>query len=85
MARKGSSQAIHACLNKPFRTNDFEAFRSAKNPETEPHPKPSSKHIEIASLAIFLSHLNGGVHDPASLGPNIVVIQPSLNQTFLRF
>ena len=36
---------------------------SRQNPETEPHPKPSSKHAEIGSLGTTFGHLNGGVHE----------------------
>ena len=36
-----------------------------KNAEAEPHPKPSSKHVENASLTTHFHHLKGGVHDPS--------------------
>ena len=32
-------------------------------PETEAHPKPSSKRIENVSFATLSGHLKGGVHD----------------------
>ena len=48
----------------------------SKIPGIEPHPKPSSKPIENASLATLFSHLWGGVHDPPSPGPNNLRLKP---------
>ena len=33
------------------------------HPETETHPKPSSKRVENVSFATLVGHLKGGVHD----------------------
>ena len=46
---------LHACLSQPFRIGKTSSF--PKVPETEPHPKPSSKRFENASLAILFNHL----------------------------
>jgi hypothetical protein len=54
-------------------TNLF-AKKSTLFPEIEPHPKPSSKGIENASLATLVSHLWGGVHDPPSPGPHNYIL-----------
>jgi hypothetical protein len=45
-------------------------------PGVKPHPKPSSKRIENASLATRFSHLWVGVHDPPSPGPNNLHLKP---------
>ena len=46
---------LHACLSQPFRIGKTSSF--PKIPETEPHPKPSSKRVENASLATLFCHL----------------------------
>ena len=74
--RHCTRQCLDCVLSRTVRTQPLpgEAAAFPQNPETEPHPKPSSKHVENASLATLFIHLKGGVHDTASLGPNTTVL-----------
>ena len=49
--------------------------------EIEPHPKPSSKRVENASLATFFRHLQGGVHDPTAL---VIILDNSMSSGLIR-